>query len=44
MSHTAVMKLISNFSKINLIIYQQFFYSFNFIDDNELLYGDTFYF
>ena len=44
MGHTAVMKFIGNFGKIELIIYQQFFYLFYFMCQVKLLNGSPFNF
>jgi hypothetical protein len=39
MSHTAVMQFTGNFGKVELIIYQQFFYLFYFIGQVKILNG-----
>jgi hypothetical protein len=42
MSYTAVMKFIGNFGKVEIIIYQQFFYLFYFIGQVKILNGSPF--
>ena len=44
MRHTAVMQFIRDLRKVKFIVQEQLFYLFNFMDDDELLYGDTFHF
>ena len=44
MGHTAVMELVGDLRQVELIIQQQLFYPFDLMNDNELLYGDPFYF
>ena len=41
MTDAAVMKLFRDLCKIKIVIYQQFFYPFDFMDDDELLNGNT---
>lgn len=44
MSNAAVMEFVGNFCKVKFIVKQQFLYFFNFMDDNEMLYGNSFNF
>ena len=44
MRHTAVVEFIGNFSEIKLIIYKQFFYSFDLVNNDKMFNSGSLYF